>query len=262
MMIGVICFSCGVNAKAPAEDRYGPIFYGVELPETGARVLLVIDTSKSMGRKDGARKDGGRRWDTLRDEVRSMTETMQALSATRSVPYSVSLLYEGGSEPHTGTEPQDFTRPGAQAALLQALESRALTSGGSFEHTFGEVLWPLVSRQHITHIFYLGDDDIAAHADPVRKAVAAWYTLPRKVPAAGERKLWSLKHAWWEPWSRWRTPRPGVPVFKSQRALPPPPKDVVFSCIAIGQPSVFLKELATLGKGSYVERVNPRKKRK
>ena len=249
--------------RAALEKRYGPLFYGVELPENGARVLLVVDTSKSMGRKDATRTDGGRRWDTLLDEVAKMADSMRALIRARRVCFTVSVLYEGGDTPHGGTEPFDMAQTGASERLLEELRGRDFTTGGSFETTFGETLWPLVSRQHITYVFYLGDNDIGRYAEaPVRDAVSAWYALPRKEPAADQRKLWNLKVAWWKPWANWRRPARGVPTFRSRQTfpLPPPPRDVVFSCIAIGQKSPLLKELAKLGHGEYVERVPSRRK--
>ena len=247
-------------AEAPSDARYVPYFYGIALPESGARVLLVIDTSKSMGRKDASRPDGGTRWDTLCDQVSEMAGRMAALAARRRVCYTVTLLYEGGDAPHAGTEPFDLARPGAAEALLAALRARALTSGGSFEATFGETLWPLVSRQHITHVIYLGDNDVGRYAEgPVRAAVSAWYALPRRDPAAAQRALFRLKAAWWEPWKGWRRPTAQRPAFRSQQALPPPPRDVVFSAVAIGQKSPLLEELAALGGGEYVERLAPRR---
>lgn len=149
--VGLVALGFGVAMAAPVgeatlDERYGPAFYGLRLPETGARVLLVIDTSKSMGRKDSARTDGGRRWDTLVDEVRTMTDEMATLVAERRVCFTVSLLYEGGKEPHPGSEVFDIAQRGAARRLLAELSSKALTSGGSFERTFGETLWPLVAR--------------------------------------------------------------------------------------------------------------------
>ena len=257
--VGFMTLWFGVAMAAPVgevalDERYGPAFYGLRLPETGARVLLVIDTSKSMGRKDRARVDGGRRWDTLLDEVRTMADEMVALVAARKVCFTVSLLYEGGEVPHPGSEVFDMAQRGAANRLLTELSGKTFTSGGSFERTFGETLWPLVSRQHITYVIYLGDNDIARHGDAVRDAVTAWYAVPKAEPEAARRPLWNLKRAWWKPWERWRRPVKGVPTFRAQQAYPPPPRDVVFSTVAIGQASPFLKELATLGKGDYVTR--------
>ncbi len=247
-------------AEAPSDARYVPYFYGIALPESGARVLLVIDTSKSMGRKDASRPDGGTRWETLCDQVSEMAGRMAALAARRRVCYTVTLLYEGGDAPHAGTEPFDLAKPGAAEALLAALHARALTSGGSFEATFGETLWPLVSRQHITHVIYLGDNDVGRYAEaPVRAVVSAWYALPRRDPAAAQRALFRLKAAWWEPWKGWRRPTAQRPAFRGQQAYPPPPRDVVFSAVAIGQKSPLLEELAALGGGEYVERLAPRR---
>lgn len=240
------------------EERYGPMFYGLRLPETGARLLLIIDTSKSMGRKDSTRTDGGRRWDTLLDEVRRMTNEMAALIAARKVCFTVSVLYEGGDLPHAGSEPFDLAQAGSAERLLSELSAKTFVSGGSFETTFGETLWPLVARQHITHIVYLGDNDIARHAETVRDAVSAWYALPRTAPEAHQRPLWNQKRAWWKPWERWRRPTRGVPTFRAQQAYPPPPRDVTLSAVAIGQASPFLKELTALGKGEYAERLSKR----
>ncbi len=249
--------------RAAFEKRYGPLFYGVELPRTGARVLLVADVSKSMALRDGSRKDGGRRWDTLIDEVAQMAETMGRLSEGGRVCYTVSVLYEGGDERHGGTEPFDLARPGEAERLLGELRGRGFVSGGSFDHTFGETLWPLVARQHITHIFYLGDDDIGRYgAEPARKAVSAWYALPRKDPAPDQRALWETKVAWWKPWGQRRRAARGAPAFREALRLPPPPRDVVFSCVAIGQPSELLRELAGLGRGEYVERLSGRRRAK
>lgn len=110
-------------------------------------------------------------------------------------------------------------------------------------------------------MIYLGDDDIADHKEAVRDAVSAWYALPRTEPEAARRALWNLKRAWWKPWERWRRPAKGVPTFRAQQAYPPPPRDVTFSAVAIGQASPFLKELSTLGKGEYAERL-PKRSRK
>lgn len=240
------------------EERYGPTFYGLRLPETGARLLLIIDVSKSMGRKDRARPDGGRRWDTLIDEVRSMTGEMAALVAARKVCFTVSLLYEGGDLPHPGSAPFDLAQAGAAERLLAELSAKTFASGGSFGTTFGETLWPLVARQHITHVIYLGDNDIARHADAVRDAVAAWYALPKANPTPQQRPLWNQKRAWWKPWERWRRPAKGTPTFRAQQAYPPPPRDVTLSAVAIGQASPFLKSLTELGKGDYAERLPTR----
>lgn len=258
-IVGMALLWLGVAMAAPAgeaalNERYGPAFYGLRLPETGARVLLVIDTSKSMSRKDRARADGGRRWDTLLDEVRTMTDEMVALVVARKVCFTVSLLYEGGETPHPGTDLFDMAQRGASGRLLAELSGKAFTAGGSFERTFGQTLWPLVARQHITHVIYLGDNDIARHGEAVREAVAAWYAVPKAEPEAARRPLWNLKRAWWKPWERWRRPVKGVPTFRAQQAYPPPPRDVVFSTVAIGQASPFLQALAMLGKGESVTR--------
>lgn len=256
----VILVSGTLVAQLP--ERYGPVFYGVELPESGARVLVIVDTSKSMGRKDKTRAEPGTRWDTLRDEVRSMTDSMEELVKRRRVCFTLTFLYEGGDLFHKGTEPFDFAVPGTGGRVAAALERREFTSGGNFDVTFGETLWPLVAKQHITHVFYLGDNDIGRYESEVLGAVRAWYELPEKNPAGEQRKLWNLKKAWRKPWERWRKPARGVPVFKRQQKFPPPPEDVTFSCIAIAQESATLEQLAELGNGEYVERgVSQRKKR-
>lgn len=257
-----VCLMSAFPLRAQMHERYGPVFYGIELPETGARVLLIIDTSKSMGRKDKTRTEPGTRWDTLCDEVDSMTDTMEELIAKRKVCFTVSLLYEGGDLEHKGTDPFDLSVPGTAEKLAAALERRDFTSGGNFEATFGEKLWPLVSKQNITHVFYLGDNDIGRYENEVVDATAAWYKLPEKNPDGSQRKLWNMKKEWRKAWARWRKPTKGVPVFKSQQKLPPPPKDVIFSTIAIGQSSETLKQLSTLGSGEYVERGVTKKRKK
>ncbi len=248
--------------RAIREEKYGPCFYGIELPETGANVLLVIDVSKSMGRKDRLREDGGRRWDTLVDEVSTMCAQMETLIHERRVHFAVTLLYEGGKEGHSGTKAYDLAEKGVSSTLLASLKRDTFESGGSFEITFEETLWKLVARDHVTHIIYLGDNDIGKYAERVQAAVSAWYVLPKQNPTAAQRPLWQLKRKWWQPWERWRKPAGrGNLTFKRQQALPPPPKDVSFSCVAIGQSSPLLKRLAELGQGSYVERVARKKKK-
>ncbi|MGN1324853.1 MAG: hypothetical protein ACI4YA_00700 [Candidatus Spyradenecus sp.] len=250
--------------EAPLAERYAPAFYGLPLPETGARVLLILDTSKSMGRKDASRDDGGTRWQTLCDEVRSMAERMTALAAPpRRVPYAVVVLFEGGRTPHTGSVCYDMANPGAADKLVAEVEGRALISGGSFEITFGERLWPLVSRHHITHLFYLGDNDIATHAQAVRAALEPWYALSEKDTAPEHKVLRRQKEVWRAPWRNWRPPNPRQPRLSGQVLLPPPPKEVELSCIAIGQSSPTLKALAELGGGRYIlHRPAAKRKRK
>lgn len=250
-------------ATPPPEERYGPCFYGIDLPETGARVLLVIDTSKSMGRKDTLRTDGGTRWMTLCDEVAQMTERMEELQHAGGVPYAVALLYEGGQTPHPGSELYHLAEPGARERLLDNLAKRELAAGGTFEATFGQTLWPLVTKHHITHLFYLGDNDIAAHGEAVRSAVNAWYALPTERPSPAQRPLWRQKKAWREAWAQWRPPTKRAHAFAQRKpALPPPPREVTLSCIAIGQASPFLQSLAELGHGRYVERVKKRRRKR
>ena len=254
-------FALRGNALTP-EERYGPVFYGIRLPAQGARVLLILDTSKSMSRKDAARPDGGRRWDTLLDEAKVLAGQMREAASTRGAPYSLTLLYEGGETPRPPSPCINFDKADASEKLLAELARCAFTSGGSFAQTFGERLWPLVARDHITHIIYLGDNDIARHAEAVEAALAAWYNLPKASPSPAQRALWKTKEAWRKPWEHWRPAAKGVPRFASHTMLPPPPADVVFSAVAVGQPSPFLKTLAERHGGEYVERLNPKRARK
>ncbi len=254
LVAGMLSAERAAEERAIREEKYGPMFYGIELPEQGANLLLVIDISKSMGRKDRLRTDGGRRWDTLVDEVTTMCGQMEALVREKRVHYAVTVLYEGG-EGHLGTEAYPLAKPEASAQLLRALQRQAFAAGGSFETTFRERLWSLVARDHITHVIYLGDNDIGKYDELVRGAVGAWYALPRQKPSAEQRPLWNRKQAWQKGWAHWRKPAGrGQLTFKRQQSLPPPPKDVVFSCVAIGQASPTLKALAELGQGEYVER--------
>lgn len=264
LLFAVLCLGGAMAQDAPLAERYAPAFYGLPLPERGARVLLILDTSKSMGRKDASRADGGTRWQTLCDEVRSMADRMTELAAPpRRVPYAVVVLFEGGRTPHTGSVCYDMANPGAADKLVAEVEGRALTSGGSFEITFGDRLWPLVSRHHITHLFYLGDNDIADHAQAVRAALEAWYALGEKNAAPEHKVLRRQKEAWRAPWRNWRPPNPRQPRLSGQVLLPPPPKEVELSCIAIGQASPTLKALAELGGGRYIHhRPTAKRKRK
>lgn len=255
LAVSLCCFAQQVDRRTIEGPRSSsmPTFFGIKLPEEGARVLLILDISKSMGLKDALRTDGGRRWDTLLDEVRQMTAQMQDNIRAKPTCYTITVLYEGGDSPHLGTPPYEISVRGAAERLLKDLEARTFVSGGSFEATFGENLWPLVARQNITHIIYLGDNDIAKYEAPIRNAVSAWYALPRKNPEPYQKELYKLKTQWRKGWDD-RT------AVKARR-LPPLLSDVVISCVAIGQPSAFLKELSELGKGSYVERCKKRKKK-
>lgn len=251
---------------AELAERYGPQFYGLQLPEQGARVLLVLDTSKSMGRKDPARADGLSRWQTLRDEVSAMASRMAELAASpRRVPYALMVLYEGGTGEPEHSACYDILGPDSAAPLLEALASRPFTSGSNHEATFA-ALWPLVSKHRITHIIYLGDNDIASHAEGVRAAFEAWYALPEKSPAPAQKPLWKLKRAWAEAWRTWR-PRPAAAARQRLSTQPPPlpprPAEVVFSAVAIGQASPVLEALARRGGGEYTAalRGKPREKR-
>ena len=249
--------------EAKLEERYEISFYGLRIPEQGANVLLILDTSRSMNRKDATRKDGGTRWMTLKDEVRKMAESMAKLAAKRRV-FNVTFLFEGGKAPHPGTDPLWIRNATDAEKLLAALEARGMTSGGSFDTTFGETLWPLVAKQHITDIYFLGDNDIATYADRVKPAVQAWYTVPRRNPTKDQKPLWELKNDWIAPWLHRPQTARGAPSFRPRKPLlPPPPKrDVTFSCIAIGQTSPFLKTLTDLGHGQYTERLTEAAKKR
>lgn len=248
----VFAQQAGRSAIEATHTSSKPSFFGIQLPEEGARVLLILDISKSMGLKDALRTDGGRRWDTLLEEVQKMTQQMQENIRVKPTCYTVTVLFEGGDAPHLGTPPYDLSVRGAAERLQKDLTERTFVSGGSFEATFGENLWPLVARQQITHILYLGDNDIAKYETPVRNAVAAWYAVPRKNPEPYQKDLYKLKTQWRKAWDD----RSAVKT----RRLPPLLSDVVISCIAIGQPSPFLKELSEMGKGTYVERCKKRRK--
>lgn len=254
-------YAAAQQPTAPTRDRYGEItFYGIELPKTGANLLLIIDASKSMKRKDAARETPGRRWDTLLDEVRTMCASMNKAARSRDVPFTVSFLLEGGGEPHKGAGPFNMARPTAGEELLTTLSTTEFRSGGNFEVTFGETLWDFVSRHAITHVIYLGDDDIAAYATPVRTALNAWYVAPNAKSTAAHRKCQQQKATWRKTWAHWRPKRKGAPAFKNAVHLPPPPKELTFSCVAIGQSSSLLQEIATLGGGQYIERKAPSKR--
>ncbi len=251
-----------VASEHKTHERYEITFYGIELPQKGANLLLVIDASKSMGRKDAARKTPGRRWDTLIDEVTAIRDAMQAATQKTGVPFSVSLIFEGGDTAHAGIGPFNMAKPEDGEALITALKEKTFLSGGNFETTFKETLWPFVAKHAITYIVYLGDDDIGTYAGAVREAMTAWYAPEGTKPDATLRKCQRHKANWRLHWKTWRPPKRGVPLFKNAKLLPPPPKDVTFSCVAIGQSSPLLEELATLGRGKYVERKKASRKKK
>ncbi len=250
-----------VMGELSPEERYGPTFYGIELPKTGARVLLIVDASKSMRRKDTRRLDKGTRWDTLVDEVKAMSYRMtEAIKENPTLCYTVSLLYDVGDDVHPGTQPYNMANPAEQTALLNNLEHRTLGNGGNFKTTFCQTLWPLVAKQHITHIFFLGDNDIASAEEDILPLFQQWYTLTAKEPQeAALKKQWRLKCDWWEPWKTWRAPNRKFAQFKKDKLLPPPPKEVLFSAVVIGQSSPLLETLSKIGKGSYIEYINPKK---
>lgn len=244
---------------AQLPDRYGPVFYGIELPDTGANVLLIVDSSGSMRLNDYTRQTPGTRWDTLCDEVETMTEQMAELCRYKGVGYTVTVLYEGGYVSPRASDCYNLKEDDAGMRLVAELKGRFPGGSASFDETFGKLLWPLVAKHHVTHIFYLGDDDIGRYSvdnKVVQRTIKSWYTLPKKNPRKNQQRLWKLKQEWWSPWKRWRKPTPGVPVFKSQMRMPPPPKNVKFSCIVIGESSEILKEIAKRGGGEYVEKGN------
>lgn len=255
------------DARIAHKLRYGPLFYGIELPPTGARILLIVDASKSMRRKDTLRNDNGTRWDTLIDEIELMISQIEDLvSKNPNVCFTITLLYEVGGPPHAGTMPFDLTQEMGKTNLLKELKSKSFGDGGNFEATFGETLWPLVAKQHITHVFFLGDNDIAHYADAIEPIFNQWYTITPKEPKDAKlKKLWKLKCAWWEPWKKWRPPSKKKRLtFKDEAtlSLPPPPKDVSFSAIVIGQSSPLLKAFTKTANGNYIERKKQKKKRK
>ena len=249
-----------VAPEHKTHERYEITFYGIELPREGAHLLLVIDVSKSMSRKDGARTTPGRRWDTLLDEVQAMQEAMHEV-AKRGVPFQVSVIFEGGDVPHKGEGPFNMADAAAGEALVTLLKGQKFKSGGNFEVTFGETLWDVVARQAITYVIYLGDDDIGTYAEAVRESLARWYTPPEK-PDALTRKCQKQKANWRLHWKHWRPTKRGQPSFSTTKRLPPPSKDVTFSCVAIGQSSPLLEELAKTGRGKYIERKTTRKSKK
>lgn len=248
--------------NVPTQERYGITLYGIELPETGANLLLVIDASKSMNRKDAARTTPGRRWDTLIDEVTAMRDAMTDTISRRGSTFTVSVIFEGGDTAHNGIGPFNMAKAAERDALLTALQEKEFLSGGNFETTFQETLWPFVAKHAITYVVYLGDDDIGTYAKPVCEALNQWYAPATEKPDALTRKRQQQKVAWRKTWANWRPPKRGMPAFKNARPLPPPPKDVTFSCVAIGQSSPLLKEIATLGKGQYIERKGGAKRKR
>jgi hypothetical protein len=254
-----------LEARSKAhDDRYKPTFYGIEIPPTGARVLLIVDASGSMTTPDSLRTDGGTRWQTLIDEVTSMTNAMQELQASHPhLCFTITLLYEvyryeNGGKPHKGTQAFDLSQPTAREALIKELQATVPGGGANFETTFNDTLWPLVAQQHITHIFFLGDNDIDYFSDRIYSTFNHWYGLTKKEPKeAKQKKLWRLKCAWYEPWKRWRPPtqRRTLELRKSDLLrLPPPPREVTFSAIAIGESSPLLKTFTEIARGTYVER--------
>ena len=262
----IFLFGTVLRAEAPfkhvSHERYDITLYGIEMPQKGANLLLIIDASKSMGRKDAARKTPGRRWDTLIDEVTAMRDAMQETTRQTGAPFSVSIIFEGGDTAHAGVGPFNMAKAEEGEALIQALKEKEFLSGGNFETTFKETLWPFVSKHAITYIVYLGDDDIGTYAEPVREALNYWYAPDAAKPDATTRKYQKQKGNWRLHWKTWRPPKRGTPSFKNAKVLPPPPKEVTFSCVAIGQSSPLLESIATLGKGQYIERKSKSKRKR
>ena len=148
--------------------------------------------------------------------------------------------------------------------------STGVAGGADDRMSVGDVV---IGSEYCYHDAYCGDEcafgqimgmpeSFAAPAGLVGKAVSAWYALPRKDPAPDQRALWETKVAWWKPWGQRRRAARGAPAFREALRLPPPPRDVVFSCVAIGQPSELLRELAGLGRGEYVERLSGHRRAK
>lgn len=255
---GVLPAWTQTRVEDPVAARYGISFYGIELPKEGANLLLIIDASKSMKRKDAARTTPGRRWDTLLDEVRSMRDAM-AEATRRGIPFTVSILFEGGETAEKGIGPLDMSKVEEGETLETLLTQKEFLSGGHFETTFGEQLWPFVAQHAITYIIYLGDDDIGTYADCVRQSVAAWYggtAAPERV-----KKQQKLKARWRKAWANWRPKSRKTPTFTNRKQLPPPPKEIPFSCVAIGQASPLLKELTVMSNGQYIERKSKSKRK-
>lgn len=254
---------CAATPQSPQiHERYGISFYGIDLPQEGAHLLLIIDVSKSMSRKDAARTTPGRRWDTLLDEVQTMLDEMATATKQRGVPFQVSVIFEGGDEAHRGEGPFIPANPESAKALMALLSGQTFRSGGSFETTFSETLWDVMTRQAITYVIYLGDDDIGHYAESIRESVRSWYTCDEANPTSLQRKRRHQKNVWRKAWSGWRPVKRGMPAFRSTKRLPPPPKDVIFSCVAIGQRSSLLQEIATMGKGQYIERTGKKSRKK
>lgn len=261
----LFCLAAPLTAQTDAEAyeaRYGISLYGIDLPPKGANLLLIIDASKSMNRKDAARQTPGRRWDTLIDEVTAMRDAMQTAAKERNTHFSVSIIFEGGDTAHEGIGPFNMAKSEEGETLIKTLKEKPFLAGGNFETTFKETLWPFVTKHAITYIVYLGDDDIGTYAVPVREAMNRWYAPNKEKPDAATRKCQKLKTNWRLHWKNWRPPKRGTLTFKNTRPLPPPPKDVTFSCVAVGQDSALLKELSELGHGIYVARKSKSKSKK
>ncbi len=251
-------------------ERYELDFYGIPLPQTGARILIVADRSSSMDIRDVGRDDGGTRWTTLIDEISRMTLAMETLIAAERVPFSIVLLYEGGGD-HEGTKCFNLIQKGERDALLHEVKSQSPGEGGNMKVTFGKHLWPLVAKHHITHIFFLGDTDIDRQAGFVKRAVEAWYALPEikkqqrstfhtmspSVFETNDTELMALKQQWWKLWGeriRLKTFNRGIPI-------PPPQPNVIFNCITIGRKSKTQQALAVIGGGQCIQVSIKKKKR-
>jgi hypothetical protein len=129
----------------------------------------------------------------------------------------------------------------------------------SDSHRRSSVVDKIIAAQpEARYVFFLGDNDIDVYGEAIEATFRRWYALTPKEPkAAKERQLWRLKKTWFEPWKKWRPPsaRRTLALRSSETLrLPPPPKEVTFSAIAIGASSPLLETFTTLARGTYVER--------
>lgn len=145
-------------------EKYGIQFYGIQIPEEGARVVLILDTSGSMSclvrSADGKPK---RRWDILIEEVEQMLKSMAEQTAKTGAPFALGVIFEGTS----GGDPTPFytieasrydTHPLPQ--LIKRLNAITPSGGVTFDEVFSNKLWPYVAKHGATHAIFLGDDDI------------------------------------------------------------------------------------------------------
>ena len=252
-------------------EKYGIQFYGIQIPEEGARVVLILDTSGSMSclvrSADGKPK---RRWDILIEEVEQMLKSMAEQSAKTGAPFALGVIFEGTS----GGDPTPFytieasrynTLPLPQ--LIKRLNAIDPSGGATFDEVFSNKLWPYVAKHGATHAIFLGDDDIQYMADAVIQSVKKWYQTTSQGSAAkfsfGKKNfkgpLSALKNKWAAaPWSRAMPTAPhkqksGLKFSNksAKQKFPPRPQDVTFHCIAINVDSETLKTIAKLGGGEY-----------